>query len=393
MLASGPLDCRMARAASQRPAAGAHRAREPVPPPDHQLILDSLDGGVVVVAEDGRIAYINPAAESLFGRSGRSVLGQPARFLFEETTWLVELLERGRAEPAISLRDQGPVGRGDRSDEVLAVVTGLRGRDGRPCGTVVALHDLGHRQRLLDDELGRRRREELDRLVASIGHEINNPLSGIRGAAQLLGKKLGDWPELNAYTSMIVRQADRMAELVRVLMRLEGPRPTMNRVNIHRVLRDVLLLEQPDAAARSATIETEFDPSLPEVQGDSDQLQQLFLNLLKNALAACTPGQGQVVVSTRMENRYYVETDSERLRYIAVEIVDNGPGLDAETAQRMFTPFFSRTTGGHGMGLAVARSIAAAHRGHISGSNAPAGGACFRVTLPVAEGRRPASDS
>jgi two-component system nitrogen regulation sensor histidine kinase GlnL len=343
---------------------------------------------VVVVSDIGRVVYINPAAESLFGRSGRAILGQPAETLFERTKWLAELLERSRAEPAVTIRDQGPVAHDDGPQDVLAVVGGLRARDGRVCGTIITLHDFGHRQRLVDDELTRRRRDELDRLVASIGHEINNPLSGIRGAAQLLGKKLRAWPELDAYAAMIVRQADRMAELVRLLMRLEGPVPTMKRINIHRVLQDVLLLERAGAQTRSIAIETVFDPSLPEVLGDSDQLQQLFLNLLKNALAVCKPTSGRVMVTTRMENRYYVETDSERLRYIAVEITDNGPGLDDETAQRMFSPFFSRTAGGHGMGLAVARSITTAHRGHISAFNAPEGGACFRVTLPVAEGRR-----
>ncbi len=173
-------------------------------------------------------------------------------------------------------------------------------------------------------------------------------------------------------------------------MELEAPPPAMQATNIHRVLHDVILLERAEATQRGVELQTEFDPSLPEVVGNSDQLQQLFLNLLKNAFAACPESDGRVRVSTRMENRFYVETANERLRYIAVEIVDNGPGLDEETSSLMFTPFFSRTSGGHGMGLAIARNIAIAHKGHLHGENNEEGGACFRVTLPVAEPRRSA---
>jgi len=162
----------------------------------------------------------------------------------------------------------------------------------------------------------------------------------------------------------------------------------MEAVNIHRVLHEVILLEQAAAGTRGVQIATEFDPSLPEVVGNSDQLQQLFLNLIKNAVTACPSSGGRVLIGTRMENRFYVETARQRLRYIAVEVTDNGPGLDTEALEHMFTPFFSQTPGGHGMGLSIARNIATAHRGHLHGGNSELGGASFRVTLPVSEQRR-----
>jgi nitrogen-specific signal transduction histidine kinase len=153
----------------------------------------------------------------------------------------------------------------------------------------------------------------------------------------------------------------------------------------------VILLAQTEAGTRDVEISTAFDPSLPELRGNGDQLQQLFLNLLKNAVAACPDRRGHVTVATRMENRFYVETGSERVRYLVVEIVDNGPGLDAETRQHMFTPFFSRRQGGTGLGLAIAYNIATSHKGRIQAENAENGGARLRVRLPVVETRRPAS--
>ena len=106
---------------------------------------------------------------------------------------------------------------------------------------------------------------------------------------------------------------------------------------------------------------------------------------MKNAIRACPPKDGRVRVCTRMENSFYVETGSRRIRYIAVEIVDNGSGFDDETRRRLFTPFFSRSSGGHGLGLSIARNIAISHGGRIQAENAEEGGARFRVNLPVAE--------
>jgi two-component system nitrogen regulation sensor histidine kinase GlnL len=239
----------------------------------------------------------------------------------------------------------------------------------------------------------RARLAELDSLVSRVAHELNNPLAGIRGAAQMLGGKLADRPELAKYGDMIVRQVDRMSQLIEGLLALEPAPATMEPLNIHRVLNDVVLLAQTEAQSRGVEIALAFDPSLPEIRGSHDQLQQLFLNLLKNAVAACPGAEGRVTVTTRMENRFYVETPSERVRYIVVEVADNGTGLDEETRRHMFTPFFSRRKGGTGLGLAIAHNIAVAHKGRISADNGDIGGARLRVTLPVADTRRTPHES
>jgi two-component system nitrogen regulation sensor histidine kinase GlnL len=358
-----------------------------LPALDFEMVLASLLGGVIVLDLEDKVVFVNAAAESLLDRSSSAMVGQPVEGLFATAPWLAELVLRIKRRVDSPLRDAGPLSADDQRD-VLAVVSALRDRTGHPRGTVIALHNLASRHRLVYEEQTQARLDELDGLVASIGHELNNPLSGIRGAAQLLAKKLVDRPELAEYGDMIVRQADRMAELIKVLMALEAPAPSLAALNIHRILNEVIMLEKPGTDERGITIRTEFDPSLPEVHGDADQLQQLFLNILKNAVAVCAPGKGRVKVATRMETSFYVDTGSERVRYIAVEITDNGPGLDEETRNHMFSPFYSRTKGGHGLGLTIARNIVTSHRGHIVADNAPQGGAKIRVTLPVAERRQ-----
>ena len=351
---------------------------------DHEMVLSSLLDGILAFSADEHVIYVNAAAEALLGHSRRELVGRHRASVFPEAPWLGELVGRAVASVDASLRDQGTLRR-DRHTEVLAVASNLIDRAGVRIGIVVALHDLGRRRWLESEEQSRARLEEVDRMVSSIGHELNNPLSGIRGAAQLLSRKLRDDPDLANYGSMIVRQSDRMAELIRGLMKLEAPPPAFEPVNIHRILTEVILLERAAADALGVRVVTEFDPSLPEVHGHGDQLQQLFLNIMKNAVRAAPKGDGRVRVLTRMENSFYVETGSRRIRYIAVEIIDNGPGFDDATKRRLFTPFFSRSSGGHGLGLSIARNIAIAHGGRIQAENAEEGGARFRVNLPVAE--------
>ena len=358
-------------------------------PPDLELVLASILGGVIVLSADDRITFLNPAAEAVLQRSAAVLIGKGATELYPLLPWIEPLVARLKTEPATTVRGEGSIAEGH--GEAVAVVAPLRDRVGQPDGTVVVLHDLGARQLLYDDDLARARLEELDGVVSRIAHELNNPLAGIRGAAQMLEGKLSDRPELGKYSSMIVRQVDRLSQLIHGLLMLETPAPAMEPLNIHRVLNDVILLAQTEARGRNVEIATAFDPSLPEVRGNQDQLQQLFLNLLKNAVAACPESRGRITVTTRMENRFYVETASERVRYLLVDVEDNGPGLDEETRHRMFTPFFSRREGGTGLGLSIAYNIATAHKGRIHAENSDNGGARLRVQLPVTETRRTAA--
>lgn len=354
-----------------------------LPPPDHEAVLASLLEAVFAFTGSGTLSFVNPAAEALVGRSRRVLIGRTAGEIFAHSGWITEMLGRLDSEHA-ALREEGaldtPAGR-------LRIVAEATTVHDSMTGSVLVLYDLDSRRSLRHQDRSRQRAAELDRLVAQLAHEINNPLSGIRGAAQLLGRKIGERGDLVEYTDLIVRQVDRITGLVEALMALEAPLARHERLNIHRVLNDVLLLERPGAAQRGIVIDAEFDPSLPDTYGDPDRLQQLFLNILRNALAMCPSPGGRVRVTTRMEHSYYVEKESRRSYFFTVSIADNGPGLDEEALTHMFSPLFSRRKGGHGMGLAIAGAIATAHNGRIRAENLAEGGAVFHVTLPVATAR------
>ena len=365
----------------------AEQRPEPPVAPDTEMVLAALTEAVFVSDTDGRVSSVNQAAESLLGRSRRALLGTSANLLFEGAPWLTDLLLRmgTRMGPESILRADGPLSTDEGERHIVAVASVVRDREGLPAGIALVLSDPGRRYRLTGGE-----RPDLDQLIAQLAHEVNNPLSGIRGAAQLLGTKLDGRPELAEYTDMIVRQVDRMSGLVDALLQLEMPRPRMRPVNIHRVLNEVMLLEASSAEAKSVALEHEFDPSLPEVLGDAPQLQQLFLNVVKNAVEACPAGGGRVCLVTRMETAFYVETGTERRRYSAVEVSDNGCGLGEDTMSKVFDPFFTNRANGHGLGLTIARNISLIHNGNIEVDSHEGDGARFTVHLPVAEHREAA---
>jgi two-component system nitrogen regulation sensor histidine kinase GlnL len=291
----------------------------------------------------------------------------------------------GPEHPAV--REEGELVMANARLPVLAEATVVREHDAASTAAVLVLYDLTRRGALQDQAIDRRRVAELDRLAAQFAHEINNPLSGIRGAAQLLGRRLDGRSDLVEYTDMIVRQVDRLSGLVEALMALEAPLLRKEPVNIHRILNELMLLERPAARQRGIVFESSFDPSLPDVSGDTARLEQLFLNILRNAVAHCPEGHGRICLTTRMEHSFYVDRETERVSFLTVSVSDNGPGLDDEALEHLFSPLFSRRPGGHGMGLAIACAIATAHGGRVQAANVPGGGAVFHVTLPLARTR------
>jgi two-component system nitrogen regulation sensor histidine kinase GlnL len=148
------------------------------------------------------------------------------------------------------------------------------------------------------------------------------------------------------------------------------------------VVNDVMALQRQSPAWGSVALRTAFDPSLPPVRGDRAQLTQVFLNLVRNALEALG-GSGELAVSTRMEGRFHIRRGSARGRFLSVAVEDTGPGVPEDAQTHLFSPYFSTKPRGTGLGLAVCQRIVAQHGGTIAYEATAAGGACFRVTLPV----------
>jgi two-component system nitrogen regulation sensor histidine kinase GlnL len=214
-------------------------------------------------------------------------------------------------------------------------------------------------------------------VVRRLAHEIKNPLGGLRGAAQLLEAELPD-TALREYTQIIIEEADRLQGLVN---RMLGPNklPAYRSVNIHQALERVRHLVSAESGAQ-VDIRRDYDPSIPDITADADQLIQALLNIARNA-ARAVAGGGTITLRTRVQRQFTIGSHRHRLVAV-VQIIDDGPGIPPELLERVFYPMVSGTDGGMGLGLSIAQSVINQHGGLVECRSRP-GETVFTVLLPV----------
>lgn len=352
-------------------------------------VLAALPDAVVVVDAEDRVRDANPAAEELLGLSASQLAGQPLAEAVRADGPLFALVARARTSGAavseygvpMSLRRGGAF----LADLRMAPIAEA------PGAVAIVL-----RERTMADKLGGQIAQQaagraLATLAMTLAHEIKNPLSGIRGAAQLLEPDQGEGGK--SLARLIVGEVDRIRGLVDRLETFADERPAARRaLNVHEVLEHVRRLVQAGAGPGVRFVQR-YDPSLPDVEGDRDQLVQAFLNLAKNAVEAVTAAggtAGEIVLTTAYETglRLVPAGGSARVDLpIVVTVQDDGPGVSEAVGPHLFEPFVTGKPGGRGLGLPVVAKVVAAHGGAIEVESRP-GRTLFRVFLPVARGRR-----
>lgn len=340
--------------------------------------LASLPLAVVVLAPGQRIAAANPAAEQLLGQSARRLIDRPLDQVirFDEPRLADRLAESeaqvsARATPVVIL---GQAAR--RLDVTAAPVID------QPGWQLLALQD-GSGAEALRGESGE---STVLRAPEILAHEIKNPLAGIRGAAQLLGRKL-DGGDL-ALTGLIADEVDRIAKLIDQMQTLSRRTPPqLEPCNLHEAVRRARGVIE--ASGKAPKVIEEFDPSLPPVLANADALVQVLINLIANAAEACgNAAQPRIVVRTRFASGLQVHRTAEgapvRLP-IELRVSDNGPGIDPAMADHLFEPFVTSKQSGQGLGLALVRRMVRDMHGRISHDRDEAAGLThFRVHLQVA---------
>jgi two-component system nitrogen regulation sensor histidine kinase GlnL len=389
---------------------------------DH--ILSSVEEGLLVIDQTQVIRFINAAAEQLIGLSHAQILGRPYIEAFTLNPWVVEIAQRTEVLGSRSTAGEGELQtRFLRPTPVRLTCSPIITSEGTALGLVLVLHNLSHQKERQKEEQDVAHLALLGVIAAGLAHEIKNPLAGIRGATQLLQRKIHQDPSAFEYTTVMLREIDRLNALLQQLLQLSPP-PALagSPHNVHKILTEVLLLER-ETAPKGVKLIQQFDPSLPDILGDESQLMQVFRNIIKNGLQALTAVRGGVLtIATRMTTDFHIlrshdfeSSDptqfitgaprssapqqhkartktssgtsllaSRPARLLAVTFSDNGPGIAPEHLPHLFTPFFTTKTHGTGLGLAISQRIIAHHGGTIRVESTPGQGTTFSVYLPVA---------
>ena len=224
----------------------------------------------------------------------------------------------------------------------------------------------------------------IESLALGMAHEIRNPLGGIRASAQLLRQELEN-PEQQEYLDVVISEVDRINRLIERMMDFTRPRElNINEINIHKVLKDIIVLERESIAQKHIRLEQVYDPSLPLINADEDQLKQVFFNLIRNAIEASSD-KGKIQLITRVSTRYTIKTsrDANSMQSIVVEIIDSGTGINETAMKNLFTPLYTTKSKGSGLGLPISLKIVENHGGKIKITSEEGLGTTVQVFLPV----------
>lgn len=335
---------------------------------------------VVVVGDDLKIRYMNPAAESLFGTSAARAEGHSIDDLVYDDGHNIFGVLGDIYASGLTLTRRAAEFRTRHGQEVTADLT-ISLDPIMEC-LVIELQPISRLVRINRDDRARSSFKTSRELIRGLAHEVKNPLGGLRGAAQLLERELGD-PEQREYTRIIIQEADRLTELVD---RLLGPNrePRTGSFNIHRILEHVIRLvevEFPD----QIHFERDYDPSLPELFGDEDQIIQALLNMVRNAAQSLgdsphTPAP-TITLRTRVVRTFTIAGVKHRM-VARIDIIDNGPGIAENMIEEIFYPMISTRADGSGLGLAITQAVIGHHGGIIECESQP-GQTCFSVFLPL----------
>ncbi len=350
-----------------------------------QTILDAVLDGVVVVDRSAQVELLNAEACRILESSSASAAAAPLEKLLGPDHAISALARSVLRDGRSAIADELAIERRFSEDLVAdAAVAPLFEEDGELGGVVIVLRDCTIRNSLRDAVSQQEKLASYGHIAAGIAHEVKNPLSGIRGAAELLEARAGD-ERAQKTAGLIVREVDRISSLVDELMVFaKGEALDRRLTNIHRVLDAVLELIGVDPLSEKVSVERVYDPSIPELIADEHRLTQIFLNLARNSLQALAGAAGSLTVRTRVSLDHRLPgTDGRLLPAVVVEFIDDGPGISPDDLRRLATPFFTTRAGGTGLGLAVARHWASQHGGTLDIQSTEGKGTTARVSLPL----------
>lgn len=340
-----------------------------------QLVLDSMETSVVLMDKDQRVTSINVSAEALLERSRKRIEGR--RFSeIGNVPGLDSLLEGACKECNRVVRRESTLNLASgKSVTVNLSITPLGDGELLMEMRQIDRHlDISQSEQLLAEHSATRK------LLRGLAHEIKNPLGGIRGAAQLLAQQYPD-NGVSEFTQIIIREADRLRTLIdRMVGPQNLPRPEL--INLHSAVEHVYKLVTAEVSD-SINVVRDYDPSIPDIVFDKDQLIQAVLNITRNAIESIGDDSGTVILRTRILRHYNLGNTRHPL-IAQISIIDTGPGIPEGLQSEVFFPMVTSKPTGTGLGLSITQSIVQHNKGLVKFSSRP-GHTCFEILVPIKE--------
>lgn len=351
-------------------------------------LLDNLTTAIILLNKDLHVIYINPAAEALLETSDRHSHNTYIGDVLLNVKELVKSLKSVKENGITFIARKVKLVKAN-TNRMTVDYSASRLIYENDTYVMLEIQELDRSYNISRKEMLISNHETTLGLVRGLGHEIKNPIGGIRGAAQLLAEELTD-NNLKDYTNVIIEEADR---LVGLIDRLTGQyqKPALQQLNIHEVLERVYNLVIAETRG-SIEVEKDYDPSIPEITGDIAQLIQAVLNIVRNAMQSLTESEPavknpKIILRTRTVNHVTIGPVMHKL-VAKIEIIDNGPGIKQELFENIFYPLISGRANGTGLGLSLSQNILKNHNGLIE-CDSHEGETCFTISLPLSNEKVP----
>ncbi len=351
----------------------------------HQNIFYSIIDGVLLISPALTVQESNLAVEDMFHRSRDSFIHRSLEELFPRQSHILDKVRKVLVTGGCYHDVEAEGMRNTPSSRFPANLTlsPYLETDDSIQGVIILVRNMTLIRELEERQRPTDQLNKLGEIAMGMAHEIRNPLGGIRGSAQLLRQEIKN-KSYQEYLDIVISEVDRIDRMITRMMNLTRPlNLKLKSTNIHKVLEEILVLEKDSLTRKKGRFEQAYDPSLPLIEADEDQLKQVFLNLIKNAIEASRKG-GRIQIVTRVSSGYALKAASSPTpqQSIVVEIIDSGEGMDEETQKKLFTPFHTTKKKGSGLGLPVSLKIVKDHHGKIKITSEKGLGTTVQVFLP-----------
>lgn len=350
---------------------------------DNEILLENLEASIIVVDHAGFIRKVNISTETLFEQSRRYLVGMPLRELIDSVEVERCAKEVLNSNAQYTLRELN-IDFDDKEVLVDMTLSQVSYSQGEVPYVLIEMHSINRISRFMKEQNQLERQQSFRLMMRSLAHEIKNPLGGIRGAAQLLDREIAE-PSHQELTNILIKEADRLTRLVDRVM---GSREQLKlkAINVHEVIEHVIHLVKARGDSECEIVRR-YDPTLPEIMADKEQMIQAVLNVAINAIEVQADSEKPTIGFTTQFERFVTVNQELHKRALKLTIWDNGPGVKPELREILFDPLITGRPEGSGLGLSITQEIIQRHKGAVQLEDCEPH-TCFSIYLPYLSGEQ-----